>query len=995
MAKLLAISIIVIIHVGLIVPIAVSAAMAAEAAPVADDRFALIAFLSDVSADPGGALTDWGRSLGFCNWTGVACGRGPAGRRRVTQLVLSGHGIGGVISPALGRMSFLTVLDLSSNAFAGKIPVELAALSRLAQLSLTNNLLEGAIPASIGLLRELYYLDLSGNRLSGGIPDTLFCNCSALQYMDLANNSLAGHIPYAGGCRLPSLRYLLLWSNGLSGPIPPALSNSPILEWVDFESNYLVGELPSQVFDRLPRLQYLYLSYNNLSSHDGNTNLDPFFRSLSNCTRLQELELAGNGLGGRLPPFIGDLSRRFRQIHLEDNSISGSIPPNISGLVNLTYLNLSNNLLNGSIPPDLSRMRRLERLYLSNNLLSGEIPRSIGELPHLGLLDLSGNRLAGAIPDTFSNLTQLRRLMLHHNRLAGAIPPSLGDCQNLEIVDLSYNVLQGEIPAHVAAMDSLKIYLNLSNNHLEGPLPIELSKIDMILALDLSSNELAGAIPSQLGGCVALEYLNLSNNKLRGALPTAVAALPFLEVIDVSRNGLSGALPESLQVSTSLRDADFSYNNFSGVVPHAGVLANLSAAAFRGNPRLCGAGNVVGIPVCGARRAGRRRVMIPAVVGIIAAVCVMLLCAAWCRSMAKERTTRQSTWLVGGQEQAEREHPRISYRELSEATGGFAESSVIGAGRFGRVYEGTLRGGVRVAVKVLVEPKGSGDGEVSVSFRRECEALRRTRHKNLIRVITTCSTASFNALVLPLMPHGSLEAHLYPQDDVGGGLGFDQLVSIVSDVAEGMAYLHHYAAARVVHCDLKPSNVLLDEGMRAVVSDFGIARLVAGVDGDASSTSSISTGLLQGSVGYMAPEYGLGGRPSVRGDVYSFGVMLLELLTGKRPTDVIFSEGLTLHDWVRRHYPHDLAGAVAHAPWRRDVVDGTVQVADMAVVELIELGLACTQYSPALRPTMADVCHEITLVKEDVAKHGGADAADDDGGRSFSTTKDSLFSNSS
>jgi hypothetical protein len=306
-------------------------------------------------------------------------------------------------------------------------------------------------------------------------------------------------------------------------------------------------------------------------------------------------------------------------------------------------------------------------------------------------------------------------------------------------------------------------------------------------------------------------------------------------------------------VSTSLRDADFSYNNFSGVVPRAGVLTNLSAAAFRGNPRLCGAGNILGIAACGARRAGRRRVMLPAVVGIIAAVCVMLLCAAWCRSMAEARTTRQSTWRVGVQEQAEREHPRISYRELSDATGGFAESNVIGAGRFGRVYEGTLPGGVRVAVKVLVEPKGGVDGEVSVSFRRECEALRRTRHKNLIRVITTCSTASFNALVLPLMPHGSLEAHLYPHGDVGGGLGFGQLVSIASDVAEGMAYLHHYAAARVVHCDLKPSNVLLDEGMRAVVSDFGIARLVAGVDGDASSTHSITTGLLQGSVGYMAP----------------------------------------------------------------------------------------------------------------------------------------------
>ncbi|KAL6861905.1 hypothetical protein ACP4OV_017605 [Aristida adscensionis] len=1014
MAKLMLIPII-IFHVGL-VPIAVAAAAAAAATATApppvpddDDRSTLLAFLSNVTADDrGGALADWGRSPEFCNWTGVTCGGGPPGRRRVTQLVLSGQGIGGVISPALGRLSFLAVLDLSDNAFAGVIPPELGALSALAQLSLMNNLLSGSVPAGLGLLRKLYYLDLSGNRLSGGIPATLFCNCSALQYLDLANNSLAGDIPYSGECRLPSLRFLLLWSNDLSGAIPPALANSSILEWVDLESNYLAGELPAEVFGRLPRLQFLYLSYNNLSGHGGNTDLDPFFRSLMNCTRLLELELAGNDLGGRLPPFAGELPRGLRLLHLEDNAISGAIPPNISGLVNLTYLNLSNNLLNGSIPPEMSRMRRLERLYLSNNLLSGEVPRSIGELPHLGLVDLSGNRLAGAIPDAFSNLTQLRRLMLHHNQLAGAIPPSLGHCVNLEILDLSYNGLQGPIPERVAALSSLKLYLNLSSNHLEGPLPIELSKMDMILALDLSANELAGAIPAQLGGCVALEYLNLSGNALRGALPAPVAALPFLRVLDVSRNALSGPLPAAaLQASTSLREANFSYNNFSGAVPGPGVLGNLSAAAFRGNPGLCG--HVAGIAACESKRARRRRPLVPAVVGIVAAVSVML-CAVGCRSMATARARRlgrRSMRLVGdGEDQtAEREYPRVSYRELAEATGGFEQGSLIGAGRFGRVYEGTLRDGARVAVKVL-DPKGGG--EVSGSFKRECEVLRRTRHRNLVRVITTCSTDSFNALVLPLMRNGSLEDHLYGGGNGGGGgggdgLDFAQIMGVVSDVAEGMAYLHHYAPVRVVHCDLKPSNVLLDDGMRAVISDFGIARLVAGAVGEAGSASDESapcnsiTGLLQGSVGYIAPEYGLGGHPSTQGDVYSFGVMVLELITGKRPTDVIFHEGLTLHDWVRRHYPHDVAAVVAHAPWRERALNdaAAAAVADVAVVELIELGLVCTQHSPALRPTMTDVCHEITLLKEDLARHAAAAAGDDedDGGRRSPSTKDSLFSN--
>jgi hypothetical protein len=362
--------------------------------------------------------------------------------------------------------------------------------------------------------------------------------------------------------------------------------------------------------------------------------------------------------------------------------------------------------------------------------------------------------------------------MLHHNRLSGAIPPSLGHCLNLEILDLSYNGLLGPIPAHVAALSSVKLYLNLSNNHLEGPLPIELSKMDMILALDLSWNKLAGTIPSQLGGCVALEYLNLSGNTLQGALPASVTALPFLREIDVSRNALSGSLPESLQASTPLREANFSYNNFSGVVLDAGVLANLPAEAFRGNLGLCG--HIPGIAACEhAKRGRRRRPLVSAAVGIVAAVSLMLF-AVGCLSMViarAKRPGRQSMSLVDVEGQTEREYPRISHRELAEATGGFAPASLVGAGRFGRVYEGTLRDGARIAVKVI-DPKGGG--EVSGSFKRECEVLRRTRHKNLVRVITTCSTASFNALVLPLMRNGSLEDLLYqPHGDNDGGGGLD------------------------------------------------------------------------------------------------------------------------------------------------------------------------------------------------------------------------------
>ncbi|KAF0901973.1 hypothetical protein E2562_011803 [Oryza meyeriana var. granulata] len=998
-----------------------------------NDHSALMSFKSGVSNDPNGALANWG-SPNVCNWTGISC---DTSRRRVVKLMLRDQKLSGEVSPALGNLSHLSILnlsgnlftgrvppelgnlfrltlldisantfagripaelgnltslnslDLSGNLFAGKVPPELGNLSKLQQLSLGNNLLEGTIPVELTHISNLSYLNLGENNFSGHIPPAIFCNLSSLQYIDLSSNALDGEIPIRGDCPLPNLMFLVLWSNNLIGGIPRSLSNSTKLKWLLLESNYLAGELPADMFGNMRSLELLYLSFNYLKSLENNTNLEPFFASLTNCTNLTELGVAGNELAGVIPPVIGRLSPGLTQLHLEYNNIFGPIPANLSNLTNLTTLNLSHNLLNGSIPPAIAGMRRLERVYLSDNMLSGEIPPAIGAIPRLGLVDLAHNRLTGDIPATLSNLTQLRLLVLHHNHLAGVIPPGLAQCVNLQNFDLSHNMLRGKIPEDLSELSGL-LYLNLSSNLLEGTIPATIGKMVMLQVLNLSSNRLSGDIPPQLGSCVALEYVNLSGNALEGGLPDTIAALPFLQVLDVSYNDLSGALPPSLGTAASLRRVNFSYNGFSGEVPGDGAFASFPADAFLGDAGLCGVRP--GMARCGGgggekRRMLRdRRVVLPiviTVVGFMLAILGVVACRAAVRAEVR-RDARRSMLLAGGStgdEPGERDHPRISHRELSEATGGFEQSSLIGAGRFGCVYEGTLRDGTRVAVKVL-DPKTGG--EVSRSFKRECEVLRRTRHRNLVRVVTTCSQPDFHALVLPLMRNGSLESRLYPRDGrPGRGLGLAQLVAVASDVAEGLAYLHHYAPVRVVHCDLKPSNVLLDDDMTAVVADFGIAKLVKNVGDVTTNSSSITaasadpcnsiTGLLQGSVGYIAPEYGLGGHPSPQGDVYSFGVMILELITGKRPTDVIFHEGLTLHDWVRRHYPHDLAVVVARS-WLTGAaaavaVDGAAVGYDV-VAELIDLGLACTQHSPSARPTTVEVCHEIALLKEDLAKHG-------------------------
>ncbi|XP_010273702.1 PREDICTED: putative leucine-rich repeat receptor-like serine/threonine-protein kinase At2g24130 [Nelumbo nucifera] len=938
-----------------------------------NDRAALLSFMSGIDSDPELVLGNWNSSgLNMCNWTGVVCN---TAKDRVVQLDLSSRSLGGIISAALSNLSFLSVLDLSGNFFRGSIPVELGALSMLEQLSLSYNVLEGKIPVEFGFLRNLVYLDLSSNRLVGQIPESLFCNDSSLlEYIDLSNNSLSGEIPLWNHCKLINLKYLLLWSNRLVGQIPPALANSTKLEWLDLESNSLTGELPAAIVDKTPRLQFLYLSYNNLISQNGNTSLEPFFSSLVNCSNFQELELAGNNLGGQLPSVIGNLSTTFTLLHFEENLLTGSIPPSISNLVNLTLLNLSSNLLNGSIPPELCRTGRLERFYLSNNSLTGEIPSALGDISHLGLLDLSRNKLSGSIPDSFSNLSQLRRLMLYENNLSGPIPPSLGKCINLEILDLSHNKLSGLIPSEVAGLSSLKLYLNLSSNLLQGPLPLELSKMDMILAIDLSSNNFSVVIPPQLGSCIALEYLNLSENSLQGPLPISIGRLPYLQVLDVSSNYLDGEISESLQASPTLTELNLSFNNFSGSITKEGAFATLTVDSFQGNSGLCGS-----IP--GMKNCRKKRIHHLVVLPILLSLFVTLTLCFFGYPLLNKSKRRRSAEVFGdaggelSKEEEERnqmKYPRISYQQLIEATDGFNSSRIIGSGRFGHVYKGILQDNTRIAVKVFDPGMGV---EICSSFKRECQVLARTRHRNLMRIITTCSRPDFKALVFPLMANGSLETHLYPSHRSSPDLSLVQLVSICSDVAEGVAYLHHHSPVRVVHCDLKPSNILLDEDLTALVTDFGIARLVKGGGEEGaitrtidSSTMGSTAGLLCGSVGYIAPEYGMGKRASTKGDVYSFGILLLEILTGKRPTDVLFHQDSSLHEWVKSHYPNDLEPIIEEALLR--FVPPVTPLCDAwreIILELIELGLICTQNSPSMRPSILDVALEIGRLKQYLA----------------------------
>ncbi|PKU72041.1 Putative leucine-rich repeat receptor-like serine/threonine-protein kinase [Dendrobium catenatum] len=921
------------------------------------EKAALLEFKSSIRSDPNLVLSNWNRSTNVCDFNGVECDRW---RAHVICIILKQTSIGGRINPALANLTALYELDLSDNQLTGHIPPEFSKLRMLNILDLSGNGLNGMIPEALSHLNGLGYLNIRSNLLVGSIPSSIFSNCTNLTVVDLSNNSLSGNVPAEVGISLPQLYTLDLYQNNLTGKIPSWLSNSSILNELDVENNDLSGELPSEMIGKWKNIEFLHLSYTHLTSHRNNTDLDPFFSALSNCSRLKELELAGIDLGGQLPRRLGLNISSLSILNLDSNKIYGSIPPNIEKLRNLTLLNLSSNLIDGVIPKEISHLASLQRLILSNNILGGEIPQVMGNMSSVGLLDLSNNRFTSEIPESIGNLVEISDLYMQKNHLSGHIPSSLGNCISLTRLDLSYNNLSGIIPTTIAGL--LKIFLNLSNNQLHGPLPMELSKMEQVEEIDISSNKISGPVIPQLSLCVAVKLINLSHNFLQGPLPKSIGVLNDLEVFDLSNNSLSGEIPQSLNNCTSLKLLNLSYNDFSGLIPSAGIISMFSDLSFLGNPNL-----YRNISKKKGKQIHSKRILITVcVVASVLAFTITILFVIKIRQIRKNILRRDDDLAGVTLPSLRSSYPRITYRQLSEATRGFAEEMLIGSGSYGSVYRGILRDETVVAVKVLRLQTGNS----TKSFKRECEVLKRIRHRNLIRIITACSLPEFKALVLPFMSNGSLDSRLYSNEN-DHHLDLEQRIRILSDIAEGMAYLHHHSPVKVIHCDLKPSNVLLNEDMAALVSDFGISRLaisvgagvtIAGPDIAGSSTAN----MLCGSIGYIAPEYGFGSRATTKGDVYSFGVLVLELLTRKRPTEEMFVGELSLQKWVKNHYHGRSVEMVIDSSLMRTAGSQVAEVRRMweaAISELVELGLLCTQENPFMRPTMLDAADDLDRLK--------------------------------
>ncbi|CAI0555055.1 unnamed protein product [Linum tenue] len=770
-------------------------------------------------------------------------------------------------------------------------------------------MLYGSISPHIGNLSFLKELDLTNNSLTGEIPASFF-NLSSLTDVYFSYNQLHGNLPRNLGISLPNLRTLDVAYNRFTGTVPPSLSNASSLVVLQLPSNNFTGTMPSMESSR--NLMWLSIFNNSLGS---------------GASSLQWLLIHYNNFGGSLPKQVANLSTGLEVLSLKGNRLSGGIPGEIQNLVSLQWL---------------GKLQALQQLQLSYNSISGSIPSSIG------------------------NLTKLLGLYLSNNHLQGGIPAGIENCRNLMTLDISYNNLSGVIPSQIMSISSLSRLLNLSYNHFAGAIPVEVGSLTNLEDLDLSHNALSEEIPDSLGSCVAMEELHLQGNLLQGTIPSSIQSLKGIRILDVSSNNLSGQIPKFLEDIKELQLLNMSYNDFEDEVPLGGVFKNASIILLDGNRKLCGGLAELQLPSCSFRQhkkvlSHKLKIVISTISSLGFLTCIAsCLLIFWIKKKGKPDTIPADDFQL-----------QVSYHSLHKATDGFATTNLIGVGSFGSVYKGVLdmnEHSTTIAVKVFnLQRRGA-----SKSFMAECAALKNIRHRNLVKVLTACSGVDhqgndFKALVYEFLVNGSLEDWLHPVqsgDEPPRSLNFIQRLNISIDVAYAMNYLHHQCGTPIVHCDLKPSNVLLDEDLVGHVGDFGLARFLPSV-ADSSSTCEASSSIgIKGTVGYAPPEYGMGHEVSVQGDVYSYGVHLLEMFTGRKPTDEAFQEGFTIHRFVRTAISEKLVTELLDPVLLNELhIGGTTHnntipsspKAEEILISILEIGVACSSDIPQERISMNEV----------------------------------------
>lgn len=499
-------------------------------------------------------------------------------------------------------------------------------------------------------------------------------------------------------------------------------------------------------------------------------------------------------------------------------------------------------------------------------------------------------------------------------------------------VDLGNAALSGQLVPQLGLLKNLQ-YLELYSNNLSGPIPKDLGNLTNLVSLDLYLNGFSGPIPESLGTLSKLRFLRLNNNSLMGPIPMSLTNITSLQVLDLSNNRLSGAVPDN--------------GSFSLFTP----------ISFANNLDLCGP--VTGRPCPGSPPFSPPPPFIPpkpitysggngetgAIAGGVAAGAALLFAApallfAWWR----RRKPHEYFFDVPGEEDPEvhlGQLKRFSLRELQVATDGFSNKNILGRGGFGKVYRGRLADGSLVAVKRLKEERTPG-GELQ--FQTEVEMISMAVHRNLLRLRGFCMTPTERLLVYPYMANGSVASCLRERPPNEAPLDWPTRKRIALGSARGLSYLHDHCDPKIIHRDVKAANILLDEEFEAVVGDFGLAKLMDYKD------THVTTAV-RGTIGHIAPEYLSTGKSSEKTDVFGYGIMLLELITGQRAFDLARlanDDDVMLLDWVKGLLKEQKLEMLVDPDLQSNYIEAEV-------TQLIKVALLCTQGSPNERPKMSDV----------------------------------------
>ncbi|KAK3138457.1 hypothetical protein QOZ80_5AG0369170 [Eleusine coracana subsp. coracana] len=845
--------------------------------------------------DPMNNLKNWNRGDPCrSNWTGVFCHKvNNDAFLHVTELQLFKKDLSGTLAPEVSLLSQLKTLDFMWNNLTGNIPKEIGNVTKLKLILLNGNQLSGVLPDEIGNLQNLDRLQIDQNQISGSIPKS-FANLRSVKHLHMNNNSLSGQIP-AELSRLPILLHLLIDNNNLSGPLPPEFAAAPALKIFQADNNNFSGSsIPT--------------TYNNIST-------------------LLKLSLRNCSLQGAIPDLSG--IRQLGYLDLGWNQLTGSIPTNKLAS-NITTIDLSHNMLNGTIPLNFSGLPNLQILSLENNQLNGPVPSTIwNDIIFSGnrslVLDFQNNSLK-TIPAAFdppANVT----VMLHGNpvcqKTSGALitnlcQPQSGNQQTLKNEQRSklncapcpteenyeYNP-SSPIPCFCAV--PLGVGLRLKSPGITDFLPYE-------DAFDINLASLLQLFLYQLNIEHYIWEAGPRLNMHMKLFPSNSSLFNISEVVRLRHVLASWEITLS-DVFGPYELLNFTLGSYADELPTAAsvglskvVLGSILAGTIAGAIAL----SVVATTLILKRRSRYKTV-----------------------SKSKRSLSRFSVKIDGVR--------CFTFEEMATATNNFDLSAQVGQGGYGKVYKGILADGAVVAIKRAHEDSLQGSRE----FCTEIELLSRLHHRNLVSLVGYCDEEDEQMLVYEFMPNGTLRDHLSAKSK--RALSFGLRLQIALGAAKGILYLHAEANPPIFHRDVKASNILLDSKFIAKVADFGLSRLAPVPDVEGTLPAHVST-VVKGTPGYLDPEYFLTHKLTDKSDVYSLGVVFLEMLTGMKPIE----HGKNI---VREVNSACQSGNIS------EIIDNRMGLYPSECVRrFLSLATKCCQDETDARPSMWEIVRELETI---------------------------------